>query len=52
MKLEFSSESLENTEISYSKKLHPVGPKLFHVVRRMDRHNEPNGRFSRFCEHT
>jgi len=33
-------------------KIHPVGAELFHVDGRMNGHDEPNSRFSRFCEHT
>ena len=30
-------------------KIWPVGAKLFHVGKQMDRHTEANGRFSQFC---
>jgi len=31
-------------------KIRPVGAELFHADRRTDRHDEPNSRFSQFCE--
>jgi len=31
-------------------KIRPVGAELFHADVQMDRHDEANSRFSRFCE--
>jgi len=46
MKFEFSRQIFEKCW----KKIRPVGAKLFHADGRIDRHDEANSRFSKFCE--
>jgi len=46
MKLEFSRQSFENTQMSNFMKLRPVAAELFLT----DRHDEANSSFSLFCE--
>jgi len=46
----FSSDFLENLQISNFMKIRPVGAEYFHASGRTDRHDEANSRFSEFCE--
>jgi len=51
MKLEFSPHiSEKNSQISNFMKIRPVGVEFSHTAGQTDRHDEPNGRFSQFCE--
>jgi len=40
IELEFSQQIFKNTQISNFMKIHPVGAKLFHADKQMDRHDE------------
>jgi hypothetical protein len=42
---------LKHTQISNFMKIHPMGAELFHVDRRMDRHDKTNSHLSQFCKH-
>jgi len=51
MKLEFSGQMFENTQMSNIMKIHRVGAELFYADGRTDRYDEANNFFSQFCEH-
>jgi len=55
MKLEFSGQMFENTQILNITKIHRVVVELFHTDgqtdRWTDRYDEANNFFSQFCEH-
>ena len=48
--LNFLSKFSKNTPASNFLKIHPVGAKLFHVARRLDKHEIVNSHFPQFCE--
>jgi 16S rRNA G1207 methylase RsmC len=50
MKLQFSRQILEKSQLPNLMKIRPVGIELFHAGGRTDGHNEVNSRFSQFCE--
>jgi hypothetical protein len=50
VKLNFLDRFSKNTQISNFMKSRPVGTELLHAGRQMDRYNEPNSRFLRYCE--
>ena len=50
MKLEFSRQIFEETQISSFIKIHTLGAELFHADGRTDDHDEANSRVSQLCE--
>jgi hypothetical protein len=51
MKLEFSRQIFEKSQIPNFIKNRPVGAKLFHADRQTDRYDEANSRFSQLRTH-
>jgi hypothetical protein len=50
MKLEFSRQIFENTQISNFINNRPVEAEVFHADGQTDRRDEANSRFSQLCE--
>jgi len=50
MKLEFSPQILENTDVFISLNIRLLGAELLHADRRTDRRNEADSRFPQFCK--
>ena len=50
MKLEFSQQIFEETQISSFINIHPVGAELFRADGQKEGHDESNSRFSQFRE--